>query len=200
MAEVTSEGMRFVDNYRGSTLVRARWAEPPGGELYQEFGCQTPRLGEIQAVTQFSKAKVEKLYVRKVNVHIRIMYRRLGEIFSDFQKSPWKKWRFRLQRPFAPYHTIFERLTDFSTTILCQLFRFVQSFHTSMMRSWDFRRMWSEDVGSRADHSWNEELANKSHSQLEVSEWSLLGGPGGEGTEGVSVVSCQLLASRRWGV
>lgn len=24
MAEVTSEGMRFVDNYRGSTLVRAR--------------------------------------------------------------------------------------------------------------------------------------------------------------------------------
>lgn len=128
MAEVTSEGMRFVDNYRGSTLVRARWAEPPGGELYQEFGCQTPRLGEIQAVTQFSKAKVEKLYVQKVNVHIRIMYRRLGEIFSDFQKSPWKKWRFRLQRPFAPYHTIFERLTDFSTTILRQLFRLSSLF------------------------------------------------------------------------
>lgn len=33
--------------------------------------------------------------------------------------------------------------------------------------------------------------------QLEVSEWTLPGGPGGEVTEGGLVVSCQLLASRR---
>lgn len=46
-----------VDNYRGSTLVRARWAELPG-DPYQQFGRQTPKASrDTGNHTQFSKAK-----------------------------------------------------------------------------------------------------------------------------------------------
>lgn len=54
-----SQRNRCVDNYWGSTLVRARWAELPG-DAYQQFGCQMPRLHEIQAITDsFPKQRVE---------------------------------------------------------------------------------------------------------------------------------------------
>lgn len=47
------------------------------------------------------------------------------------------------------------------------------------------------------DHSGRMRRQGKPPDQLEVSEWTLPGGPGGEVTEGGLVMSCQLLASRR---
>lgn len=48
-----------------------------------------------------------------------------------------------------------------------------------------------------ADHSGSEVMAGQPSNQLEVSEWTLPGGPGGEVTEGGLVVSCQLLACKK---
>lgn len=47
------------------------------------------------------------------------------------------------------------------------------------------------------DHSGRMRRQGKPPDQLEVSEWMLPGGPGGEVTEGGLVMSCQLLSSRR---
>lgn len=64
-----------------------------------------------------------------------------------------------------------------------------------------------EGVVGNEDGGWQSERAaaegmkrwqGEPQNQLEVSEWTLPGGPGGEVTGGgVVVVSCQLLASRR---
>lgn len=48
----------------------------------------------------------------------------------------------------------------------------------------------------KAERSGNEVMAGEPPNQLEVSEWTLPGGPGGEVTEGGLVVSCQLLACK----
>lgn len=47
-----------------------------------------------------------------------------------------------------------------------------------------------------SDCSRNGVMAVRATDQLEVSEWTLPGGPGGEVTEWGLVVSCQLLACR----
>lgn len=53
------------------------------------------------------------------------------------------------------------------------------------------------EYGSRSGPRWESDGGGEPPDQLEVSEWTLPGGPGGEVTEGGLVVSCQLLASRR---
>lgn len=97
-----------VDNYWGSTLVRARWAELPG-DLYQQrfLAVKRQRLQEIQAITnsfpkqrdwvQRSTARGQAVWVLcEVNVHIHIMYRHRDRlhswvrvVFFSFLKSPW---------------------------------------------------------------------------------------------------------------
>lgn len=53
------------------------------------------------------------------------------------------------------------------------------------------------EYGSQSRPQWESDGREEPPDQLEVSEWTLPGGPGGEVTEGGLVVSCQLLASRR---
>lgn len=49
----------------------------------------------------------------------------------------------------------------------------------------------------KADRSGDEVTAEEPPNQLEVSEWTLPGGPGGEVTEEGLFVSCQLLACKQ---
>lgn len=112
---------RCVDNYWGSTLVRARWAELPG-DPYQQFGCRMPRLQEIQAIThsfpkqkgrvQRSTARGQAVWVLcEGNVHIHIMYRHHDHLhgwISGFQKVLDRKDVVYLSKHhWAPHHFSF---------------------------------------------------------------------------------------------
>ncbi|KAI4822855.1 hypothetical protein KUCAC02_008380 [Chaenocephalus aceratus] len=54
---------------------------------------------------------------------------------------------------------------------------------------------WQSERAAEGTERWQGEPQN----QLEASEWTLPGGPGGEVTEGGVVVSCQLLACKQSG-